>query len=325
MVEVVAALFTFAFTTALTIAGVGAAFILIPVFDGLGIPLREAMSTALLLNCTAMIFASYRYIKKGLVEFRTALPILVVAAGFSPLGAYSARFVPDVPLRWLFVGFLFFAAFMMLFYRPKAGGDTERTSTLRLLISGCVAGSTAGYVGGLLGVGGGNIIVPILVWMGFNPKKASATTAFIVIFSSFTGFLGHATVGDVNAPLLAATAVGSVAGALLGAYLMTEKLNRRQVKLVIGVILFCIATAMAWKTMHLRGKAGGKQEAPSKKREQKRVEAEAFESRLATRMPAKKPKNSWSRARLEARNPREPMRRPIERGGKKEILSAGKR
>jgi len=240
----IAAVVTFVFTTALTIAGVGAAFILIPVFDAIGIPIREAMSTALLLNCLAMIFASSRYIRRRLVVFRTALPILVVATALSPLGAYTAQYVPETPLRWLFVAFLLFAAVMMLFYRAKLKEGAERASALRLLVYGIVVGSVAGYVGGLLGVGGGNIIVPALVWLGFDPKKASATTAFIVIFSSFSGFLGHAALGQVNWLLLGGTAIGSVGGAILGAYLMTEKLNRSQVKLTIGLILLGIAAKM---------------------------------------------------------------------------------
>jgi len=242
----IAALVTFLFTTALTIAGVGAAFILIPVYDAMGIPLREAMSTALLLNCLAMIIASLRYWQKKLIVFRTAIPILVVAAILSPLGAWSSQFVPEMPLRWLFVGFLLFAAIMMLFYRPAVRQNAEEASTKTLLLNGLWVGGLAGFLGGLLGVGGGNIIVPVLVWLGFESKKASATTAFIVIFSSFTGFLGHATIGEVNWLLLGATAIGSIGGALLGAYLMTDKLNRSQVKMLIGVILLAIAAKMVW-------------------------------------------------------------------------------
>jgi uncharacterized membrane protein YfcA len=98
----------------------------------------------------------------------------------------------------------------------------------------------------LLGVGGGNFIVPALVWLGFDPKKASATTAFIVIFSSLSGFLGHATTGHVNLTLLSFSAIGSIAGALIGSWLMTEKLQSRHVKMIIGIVLYGIAIKMAW-------------------------------------------------------------------------------
>ena len=95
-------------------------------------------------------------------------------------------------------------------------------------------------------VGGGNFIVPVLVWLGIEPKKASATTSFIVIFPSFSGFLGHASLGAFDYSLMSFTALGSVAGAMVGAWLMIEKLKQRQVKLIIGVVLVGIAARMAW-------------------------------------------------------------------------------
>jgi len=236
---------TFVFTTVLTIAGVGAAFILIPVFLALGIGLHTAMATALLLNALAMFFACLRFVPAGLVEFRAAWPILIVATVLSPLGAWSSVYLPIPLLKWLFVGFLLFAASMMLFYRARP--HEMRLSRGKSTGYGAVVGGTAGYVGGLLGVGGGNIVVPALVWLGFDPKKASATTAFIVIFSSLSGFLGKASIVGMDGRLLAWTAAGSIAGSLLGSWLMQKKLESGQVKKVIGVILYVIAADMAWK------------------------------------------------------------------------------
>ncbi|MFW6147809.1 MAG: sulfite exporter TauE/SafE family protein [Thermodesulfobacteriota bacterium] len=244
LITVIAALITFVFTALLTIAGVGAAFILIPVFIALGIDIHVAMATALLLNSSAMGFASYGFIKYRLIMWRVAIPILIVAAALSPLGAYVSVGLNRVVLLWLFVAFLVFAAAMMLFYTPeqKEAGNSKS----KPIISGVSVGAFAGFLGGLLGVGGGNFIVPVLVWLGYNPKKASATTAFIVIFSSFSGFLGHATVGNISGSLLALTAAGSALGAMVGAWLMTEKLKREQVKLIIGAVLLGIAVKMIW-------------------------------------------------------------------------------
>ena len=92
VVLIVAAALVFLFTTVLTIAGVGAAFIIIPTFYWLGIPLKEAMAVALLLNTFSMAFASANYIRRKLVVFQTAIPIIVLAVIFSPLGAYSTSF-----------------------------------------------------------------------------------------------------------------------------------------------------------------------------------------------------------------------------------------
>jgi len=244
-VSLIAGAVTFAFTTVLTIAGVGAAFILIPVFLSLGIGLHTAMATALLLNALAMIFACLRFVPAGMVDFRAAVPILIVATVLSPLGAWSSAYLPIPLLKGLFVVFLLFAASMMLFYRAKP--REARISAGKAAGYGAAVGGAAGYVGGLLGVGGGNIIVPALVGLGFDPKKASATTAFIVIFSSLSGFLGKASIGGMDGRLLAWTAAGSIAGSLLGAWLMQKMLAAGQVKKTIGIILYVIAAQMAWK------------------------------------------------------------------------------
>jgi hypothetical protein len=241
---IIGGIVTFGFTTVLTIAGVGAAFILIPVFLAMGIPLLTAMSTALLLNSVAMIFASISYAREKLIVFKAAIPILIVATILSPLGARTAEHLPENLLKWVFVGFLIFAGSMMLFYKAKE--RQIESSTKKSVGYGVGVGILAGYLGGLLGVGGGNFIVPVLVWLGFNPKKAAATTAFIVIFSSLSGFLGHVSLGNINLWLLSLCALGSISGAILGAYLMTKKLSARQVKFAIGIILYLIAAKMIW-------------------------------------------------------------------------------
>jgi uncharacterized membrane protein YfcA len=243
MTYFIAAVITFIFTTVLAIAGVGAAFILIPVFVALGVPLLTAMSTALLLNSIAMAIASFYNAKAGLIVYRTALPILIVASILSPLGAITAEHLSRTLLLWFFVAFLIFAGSMMLWYTPK---KREFSDHKKLITYGVGVGAFAGYIGGLLGVGGGNLIVPALVWLGFDPKKASATTSFIVIFSSFSGFLGHISVGNIDHNLLLLCAIGSILGALLGNYLMRKKLSAPQVRKVIGIVLYIIAIKIVW-------------------------------------------------------------------------------
>ncbi len=243
-VEILAGIITLIFTALLTIAGVGAAFILIPVFIALGIDIHTSMATALLLNSIAMVFASYRFIRKKLILWKVAIPILIIATVLSPIGAYVSQSLDRNLLLWMFVGFLLFAAGMMLFYKSKQ--RKIESAQWKQITLGLSVGAFAGFLGGLLGVGGGNFIVPVLVWLGFNPKYASATTSFIVIFSSFSGFLGHASVGNIDTVLLAYTAIGSAGGAVIGSWLMTDKLKRNQVKIIIGVVLLGIAAKMVW-------------------------------------------------------------------------------
>lgn len=244
MVAFWAGLVTLTATTILTLAGVGAAFILIPIYLSLGIELHTAMSTALLLNSIAMIFASINYARERIILWRLALPILITASVLSPLGAYLSQFFPRNTLLALFVLFLIFAASMMLFYTP---GNSNKLKYRGIqVVMGIGVGAIAGFIGGLLGVGGGNIIVPALVWLGIEAKKASATTSFIVIFSSFSGFLGRASLGQLDPGLLLYTVAGSIAGAILGSWLVTRKLKNRQIKISIGIILYFIALKMGY-------------------------------------------------------------------------------
>lgn len=265
MIELWAGLVTFTATTVLTVAGVGAAFILVPIYLALGIELHTAMSTALLLNGISMIFASITFAREKLILWRLAFPIVIAATVLSPAGSYVSQFMPRNNLLLLFIIFLVFAASMMLFYKPgdkrKAQqNDKDKQMVLNrspqgknfdaakkikgLWTLGMPVGGVAGFLGGLLGVGGGNVIVPVLVWLGIPAKKASATSSFIVIFSSLAGFAAHVSVGNLDGVLLGYTVAGSVGGALLGSWLMSKKLQNKQVKVIIGVLLYGIAGKM---------------------------------------------------------------------------------
>jgi hypothetical protein len=242
----IAALVTLAFTVVLTVAGLGAAFILVPIYLALGVGMHSAQATALLLNAIAMAFACARFIPAKLVDFRVAIPIVIVATVLSPLGAYTSSFMPVTTLKWLFVGFLVFAAMMMLFYKPKPRPAMPPGKVAGV---GAGVGGVAGFLGGMLGVGGGNFVVPTLVWLGLDAKRAAGTTAFVVVFASFTGFLGQASVATIDGTLLAWTAVASIIGALIGSWLMHRKLQAAQVKTSIGVLLIFIAATMAYKLL----------------------------------------------------------------------------
>jgi hypothetical protein len=241
---VLAGLVTFVLTSIFAMAGVGAAFVLIPVFLVFGVELHTAMATALLLNAIAMSVASATFIRKGLVEWRLVLPMLVLAVLASPVGVSVAQGLNRTLLLWLFVGFLLFAALMILFYRAKT--RNTRVSTREALLLGLPVGGVAGFVGGLLGVGGGNIIVPALVGAGLEPKRASASASFVVLFASLAGFLAHVRVSGVDTSLLAATGFASAAGAALGAWLASEKLGGDQLKRIIALVLIAVAIKTAW-------------------------------------------------------------------------------
>ena len=106
-------------------------------------------------------------------------------------------------------------------------------------------GGVAGFLGGLLGVGGGNIILPGLTWLGLEPKIAAGTTALAVFFSSLSGFAGHAALGGIDPRFTLTMAVLAGAGSLAGSHVMQTRFSGAQLKRLIGVLLWVIALKMA--------------------------------------------------------------------------------
>jgi uncharacterized membrane protein YfcA len=243
-VYLVSAALVFVFSGLLAMAGLGAAFLFVPLFYYLGVPLSEATATALLLNVVSLLFATISYWRARLVNFRVGLPVLVIAVALSPLGARLTPHADKDLLLWLFAGFLVVAGFMMLFYRPK-----ERIRPLGRsaeIGAGAAVGSVAGFLGGLLGVGGGNFVVPVLTWMGLGAKVAAGTTALVVVFASLSGFLGHVTLGGLDPLFIGITAVMAAAGSIIGAQVMKTRVSAPQLKRLIGVLLWLIAAKMIY-------------------------------------------------------------------------------
>ena len=239
---ILSAVIVFLFSGLLAMAGLGAAFLFVPLFYYLGVPLAEATPTALLLNVVSLMFAAFNYWRGKLINWRVGLPVLITAVILSPLGARLTPFVDKKILLGLFAAFLVFAGFMMLFYRAK---QREKVLSRQVEIgAGAGVGSVAGFLGGLLGVGGGNFILPVLNWIGLDAKVAAGTTALVVVFSSLSGFLGHATMGGLDPVFVGVTALMAALGSILGSQLMKTKVSSVQLKKIIGVLLWVIAAKM---------------------------------------------------------------------------------
>jgi len=242
MTYIISAILVFVFSGLLAMAGLGAAFLFVPLFYYLGVPLAEAAPTALLLNVVSLLFATINYWRGKLINFRVGLPVLIVAVILSPFGARLTPYVDKRLLLGLFAAFLVFAGFMMLFYQAK---KRERELSRAVEIgAGAGVGAVAGFFGGLLGVGGGNFILPVLNWLGLDAKVAAGTTALIVVFSSLSGFLGHASLGGLDPVFIGVMAVMAAAGSIIGSQLMKTKLSSAQLKKFIGVLLWFIAAKM---------------------------------------------------------------------------------
>ena len=245
MTYLLAGLLTFPITTALTIAGVGAAFVLIPVYTSLGIDLHQAMALALLLNALAMISALFRYVRNRLVLWKLGIPLIITITIGAPLGVKLSYAIDSNIIRIVFICFLLFAAVMIFTSKSRTEDTTEdfKMTGPKIALGGG-AGLLIGMLAGLIGVGGGNIVLPILLATGIKPREAVGTTAVIVVFSSSSGFIGHLGMGSIDGVLVVVSATAAIVGAVVGSWLMTDKLNPKTIKKILGFVLIAFAFKM---------------------------------------------------------------------------------
>ena len=231
--------FTAAFIFAL--GGVGAAIILIPILVSLGIPINVAKPVGLFYNTVSLTGASINNIKNKRLDFKVGIPIIIASFLFAIAGAYISKFIPNKIILYLFIGFLLFSGFMFLFHKKKQK-ENYRNDTPYLKLT--LIGAFAGLLSGMLGIGGGGIISPLMLMIGFNPKKITAITAFVVPFSSFSGFLTYWAMGNIDWKILGIASVAGIAGATLGTIFMQKKLNANTVKKILAVILLLMAAKL---------------------------------------------------------------------------------
>ena len=106
-------------------------------------------------------------------------------------------------------------------------------------------GLAGGVLSGLLGVGGGIVMVPLLVlWAGYAQRDAHAMSLGAIVPISVAGVLTYGVAGQVRLPEAIALAVGAVAGARVGAGLLS-RLGDRPLKLAFGSFLIAVALLMA--------------------------------------------------------------------------------
>ncbi len=221
--------------------GLGGGMVYVPVLKWAGFPVKEvAIPLGLLLNGLNTLLALIPYARKKLVDWKGGMAMAAAAFIFAPVGAYTAQFVPVKTLLILFAIAVFIAAVRMSIFARQPEPETIMSLTKRSLIGGAV-GAFAGFMGGMLGLGGGFIIAPILMWMGYKTKEAAATTAFVVTFSSFSGYLGHVAEGHFNWTLTVIVVIAVMIGSQLGGNFMSTKAKPKWVKQLYALVLFAIA------------------------------------------------------------------------------------
>lgn len=223
-----------------TLVGAGGGFALAPVLLFLypGDPPRVLTSISLAVAFANAVSGGIAYARQRRIDYRTGLVFACATIPSAILGAYAVRFIPRALFNALF-GALLLQLAALLFARPAPKsvtaeprpGETLREVRDRYGIlyrwsfsmpPGVAFSVFIGFLSSLLGIGGGIIHVPVMVLLlGFPVHIATATSQFILAFSSGVGVLSHLAAGDYagawRRTLL--IGVGVVLGAQLGGFI----------------------------------------------------------------------------------------------------------
>jgi len=229
---------TLILSTLFALGGIGSATALVPVLHFLGLEFNFAKAIGLFVNTSTTVTATIMNLKKRLLDMKFAFPLAISLALSSPIGAYLSKFIPESFVKLLFTLFLFFAGSMILF------GKKEKKFSLTKPFIMFILGSIVGIISGLLGIGGGSLLMPILIMLGFDAKKVAVAMSFVIPFSTFTAFLTYLSFVKINWGLLIIATIAAILGGYIGNYIMHFHLNQKQIKKIIGILLYIIGIKM---------------------------------------------------------------------------------
>ena len=205
----------------------------------MGIPLKTAISLALWLEFVSTSIASINYFRAKLIDLSSAIPLALPLLIGAPLGAFFTGVVPDKVILFMFALITTIGVIQStLEFRPKS----EYSKTSKILIS-VLAGGSIGFVGGMVGRGGGSLILPVLLILGLKHKNAAAISVFCVNAGVLVSFIVHAVMGHltIDVPWFAAFSLIAVTGAFIGSRMMTRRFSHKTVKYLFAFVLTGIA------------------------------------------------------------------------------------
>ena len=245
---------TFVFVTAFVFSmfGQGGGSMYSPLLIILGYPVLLSTSTSLVLNLITSVSAGYIFYRNKMIDLKTSL---IFAPGIT-IGAFTggalAKFVNTRILLWLFVIFLAgMGAKMVYTYWEKERDEKKIPENLSTAMYVLIAffGFAVGVISGLLGVGGGILIVPFMVYVCKYPTKFAAGASHLIIsFSALAGIIGHATTHRLDISLIIITGLAVLVGGNLGAR-VSMKVKTKMIRAGLGLLMWALAAQLVVKLM----------------------------------------------------------------------------
>ncbi|HEY5614842.1 MAG TPA: sulfite exporter TauE/SafE family protein [Bacteroidota bacterium] len=204
----------------------------------------EMSSTALVLNLLVAGVGAYLYTKAGHLSWKLTWPFLVTSVPMAFVGGLLS--VSDKTYFLLLAAVLLVAAIRLATAKNVALNDSE-TLNLRLGVA-LPVGAGVGILSGIVGVGGGIFLSPLMIFMKWaDPKRTAAVSALFIWVNSLAGlggrFLRDALVFGDLLPLVVAAFLGGLLGSYVGANKFSGAMLRRVLAIVLLIASFKLVYA----------------------------------------------------------------------------------
>ena len=253
----------------LGLTGAGGGILAVPALaTGMGWTMQQAAPVALIAVAGSAVIGAVEGFRHNLVRYRAAIWMAVVGVPFTMLGGYLAHALSQRVITFLFSLVMLFVAWRF-FQRSHADSDHETAirsgkvgrlnpetgrfdwSIATALLVGAI-GAVTGFMTGLLGVGGGFVIVPMLRrFTNVSMHGVVATSLFVIALVGFGGVM-TAVMRGVQLPLQVclfftiATAAGMVIGRYLSGLLPAHRIQQGFATVLVVVALMLLAKAAMW-------------------------------------------------------------------------------
>jgi len=198
-----------------------------------GIEVATVRSTALVLNGFVSLIAFIQYYRQGHFKWSLTFPFLITSVPFAFLGAMIAI---DSALYKKILGVILIISVIRLLvsFHQKEGPLREMNLWLAML-----AGATIGFLSGMIGIGGGIILSPLILLAGWaGIKNTSATSALFIFINSIAGLAGVWMKDQFSFSSQTVIWVGvAIAGALAGAYWGSRLAAVKQMRYILALVL----------------------------------------------------------------------------------------
>lgn len=193
-------------------------------------------SSALILNIFVSLTSFIQFYRAGHFKWKLFYPLALGSIPMAFLGGITP--ISDNLYKKLLAVCLILAIFRMLVKSQENESQKEASSWGSFLI-----GAGIGLLSGMLGIGGGIILSPILILLNWaNLKQTAAISALFIFVNSLAGFAGLLSKGfQPNAQIYSWLAVAFVCG-LLGSYFGSRKFNVPTLRYTLagGLVIACL-------------------------------------------------------------------------------------